>query len=47
MRWVVYHSSEWAVLVETGWLTAEVIETPGARLARMVPRPQSRYRGSW
>lgn len=32
----VYHSPDWDILVETGWMTQDVFEVDGLRLARMV-----------
>lgn len=43
MRWCVYHSPEWQVLVETGWITAFVEHYPVVpfgpveRVAIMIP----------
>jgi hypothetical protein len=38
MCFTEYHSSEWELLVETGWATADVYEIDGYRIARMVRR---------
>lgn len=39
MRWCIYHSPEWQVLVETGWITASVED----HVAVMLPKPERRW----
>ena len=41
-KYVVYHSKEWAALVEQGWVTREVVNHPITHLWRVavMVRPQ-------
>ncbi len=33
--WVIYHSTKWELLVETGWVTMYVLENQWARMLRI------------
>jgi len=39
LKEVMYHSHDWEGLVETGWITMFVIDTPGGQVARMLYHP--------
>ena len=35
LKWVEYHSKDWEILVEQGWLTKSVEDFHGTRMALM------------
>ncbi len=40
MKTTIYHSNEWIILCETGWLTMHVETIGGVQLAFMCPKPR-------
>jgi len=36
VQWVEYHSHEWEVLVERGWVTMHIEDVNGVEMARMI-----------